>query len=116
MLIGGAPPFSPSFPGDKDARGGGGPLRSALDALPHFGPDQLICVYTLPECLVPALLSDLHLRQQRHQPPHLQPHVTEVPLRLSAAIPLQADGGILEDVVSGPGWAQRCPGASTLPE
>lgn len=103
------------FSGDEDAGGGGGALRCALDALPDPGPGQLLCVHPLPGRLGPARLPDLHLRQQRHQPADLQPDVSEVSLCFPSAVPLQADGGAVEDAVGGPAWCRCCCGASKQP-
>lgn len=88
--------------GDKDVSRGGDPVRSALDALSNISFDQLFCVHTLFGCLVPIILSDVHLFQQRNQPRDIQCHVSEVPLSISRAVPLQAPRGKAEEIVSHP--------------
>lgn len=81
---------SVSFETDnKDVSCSGRPLRPALDALPNTGGGQLLHRPTLPQQLVPALLSDVHLHQQRCQPHHLQPHVPEVPRGVQKALQVQ---------------------------
>ncbi|TMS15840.1 Thyrotropin-releasing hormone receptor [Larimichthys crocea] len=44
-----------------------------------------------PQHLVPTLLPDVHLRQQCHQPHHLQPHVAEVSRRIQKALQVQLE-------------------------
>lgn len=77
--------------GDQDAGCGGGPVRHALDAVPHSGGCQLLPGPGLPGQLVPAFLPDLHLPQQRHQPGHLQRHVSEVSRRFPQDLPLRQE-------------------------
>lgn len=77
--------------GDQDAGCGGDPVRHALDALPHPGGGQLLPGQGLPGQLVPALLPDLHLPQQRHQPGHLQRHVSKVSRCFPQDLPLREE-------------------------
>lgn len=88
-----------SLSGDKDAGGHSDPVRPALDALQDSGFDQLFRDDTLPERLVCAVLSDVHLRQQCDQPRHIQRHVSEIPLCISGAVPLPTARGKSEDAV-----------------
>lgn len=82
--------MAPSCPTDnKDAGGGGRPLRLALGALPYAGGGQLLYRPALPQQLVSALLPNVHLHQQRHQPHHLQPHVSEVSHGIQKALQVQ---------------------------
>lgn len=74
--------------GDQDAGSGGNPLRPALDAVPHSGGGQLLPGQGLFGQLVRAFLQNLHLPQQRHQPSHLQCHVSEVSCRFPQDLPL----------------------------
>lgn len=66
------------FQDNQDAGCGGCPLCPAVDALPNAGGHQLRHRPPLPRHLVHPFLPDVHLHQQRHQPHHLQPHVSEV--------------------------------------
>ncbi|XP_064586275.1 thyrotropin-releasing hormone receptor-like isoform X1 [Zonotrichia leucophrys gambelii] len=91
-------PWSPgcSHLGDQDAGSGGGPLCRAVAAVPHAGGGELLRGPSVPQHLVPPLLPPVHLPEQRHQPHHLQPHVTEVQ-------------GCLQEVVQVPGEECRAP-------
>lgn len=82
----------PPVPGDKDVGSGGGSVCRALDALPHPGGGQLFPPAGLSGHLVPAVLSQLCVSEQRHQSGYLQCHVTEVPRRLQEALQMQFEG------------------------
>lgn len=88
-----------SLSGNKDVGGHSDPVRPALDALQDSGFDKLLRDDALPERLVCAVLSDVHLRQQRDKPRHIQRHVSEIPLCISGAVPLPTAGGKSEDAV-----------------
>lgn len=92
-----------SLSGDKDVGGHRDPVRPALDALQDSGFDKLFRDHALPERLVRAVLSDVHLRQQCDKPRHIQRHVSEVPLGISGAVPLPTAGGKPEGAVDGSG-------------
>lgn len=62
-----------------------------MDALQDSRGCQLISLQPFPRKLVPALLQNLHLSQQCHQPRDLQPHVSEIPCSLQKAVQLQAE-------------------------
>lgn len=79
------------FTDNKDVGCGGRPLRVALDALPNTGGGKLLHRPAVPQHLVPALLPNVHLRQQRHQPHHLQPHVSEVSCCIQKALQVQVE-------------------------
>lgn len=64
--------------GHKDAGGGGGSVRSPLDAISDSSGCEFVHGSAVSQHLVPALLPHVHLHQQRRQPHHLQRHVAEV--------------------------------------
>lgn len=104
------------FPtGDKDVGSSGDPICSTVDALPDFSFNQLFCVDTLSECLVPPVLSDMHLCQQCYKPCDIQRNVSEVSLSVSRALPLPAPRGKSEDAVNDPDWLQHHPRPPNLP-
>ena len=63
----------------QDAGCGGGPFRSAVAALPRPGGGEFLPEPALPQPWLPSLLPPLHLREQRHQPHRLCPHVPAFP-------------------------------------
>lgn len=65
--------------GDKDAGGGGGGVRDLLDALQGAGRLQQHSQGAVHEPLVPHVLQDHGVHQQRHQPGLVQRHVRQVP-------------------------------------
>lgn len=101
--------------GDQDAGSSGYPLRSVVDALPDSGFDQLFCVHTISGCLVPVVLSDMHLCQQCYQPCDIQCHVSEVPLGISRAVSLPAARWTSEDTISNSDRLLHSPRLTDLP-
>lgn len=72
--------FFLSYPASHpDAGCGGGPLCSAMAALPHPGGGEFLPEPALPQPQLPSLLPPLHLREQRSQLHHLCPHVPALP-------------------------------------
>lgn len=77
--------------GHQDAGGGCNSVCPFMDALQDSCGCQLISLQSFPRKLVFALLQNLHLSQQCHQPGDLQSHVPEVPCSLQKALQLQAE-------------------------